>query len=157
VIWVKNELVYVFTPRTGSRTTEAAFLRYVPGAQTVGRHHGFVPGYGHPVYATIRNPLHQVLSHYWRVKDRLSLPEYLKQRKPRLNHLHAVVDRYFIYENGLESIFAALGYAGIQLERIGATHAEPEYLTAERTALISKAFPDDIALYESVRRGFKNA
>ena len=126
---------------------EQAFLRL--GAHDVGRHHGYVAT-DLPAYATIRNPVTQVLSHYWRVKDKLTLEQYVAQRTPRLNLHHAVIDRYFIYEQGLTAIFVQLGYPAVRIDRIGATGADKSFLTPERIELINETFADDIALYRSV-------
>ncbi len=149
MILIPGVLAYVFTPRTGSRTTEQAFLRYIPAAQDIGRHHGYVEC-DEPVYATIREPCSQVLSHYWRVKDELGFEQYVKQRTPRLNIHHEIVDRYFIYENGLVSIFEQLGFSGVRLEHIGATHADKVFLTPARIDLINRTFAEDVALYQQV-------
>ena len=134
---------------------EEAFLRI--GAQDVGRHHGYVAGYSEPVYATIREPCDQILSHYWKVRDKWTLEQYLAQRTGRLNLHHAVIGKYFIYEDGLQAIFAQLGYPDVQIDRIGATGADKSFLTPARIELIQQKFSADVALYRSVIDGHQTA
>lgn len=152
MILVPDRFCYVLNPRTGSRAMERAFLDQVPGAQKIGRHHGYVDGYGLPVYATIRSPADLVLSHWWKAQDRLTLAEYIKQRTPRLNVHHGVIDRYFLYDDGLEQIFADLGYPGVKTERIGGSNPDRTYLTPARVHLINRAFPEDNDLYLNALR-----
>ena len=144
MILVPGRFCYVLNPRTASRATEQAFLAL--GADDIGRHHGYTP-YDLPVYATIRKPCDQVLSHYWQVRDRWTLEEYIQQRTPRLNIHHEVVDRYFIYEQGLDRIFTELGYPDVTFKRIGGSHADPTFLTPERIDLINRTFAEDNDLY----------
>lgn len=149
MILIPNRFCYVLTPRTGSRAMEQAFLDHVPNAQDIGRHHGFTDC-GLPVYATIRNPVDQVLSHWWKLRTVMPLEQYIELRTPRLNIHHSVIDRYYIYEDGLESIFSALGYPGIKIKRIGGSQPDRDYLTPERVHLIEQAFPDDVDIYMNV-------
>jgi hypothetical protein len=148
MIVVPGKFCYVLTPRTGSRAMEQAFLSHVPGAQDVGRHHGYEVGYMEPVYATIRNPCMQLLSHYWKVRDEMSFKDYLNSRTPRLNHHKA--NRYFIFEHGLERIFEQLGYSDIKVPHVGKSNADINILTEENIMLINKLFKEDVVLYESV-------
>jgi len=154
MILIPGRLAYVLIPRTGTRTTLEGFMG-IPGAQNVGRHHGYV-ACDEPVYATIRDPYTLVLSHYWRVKDKISFEQYVKQRVPRLTGRplqDVVIDRYFIYEDGLANIFEQLGYPDVQLGHIGATHSDKAFLTSERIDLINRTFPEDVALYQKVTHG----
>ena len=150
MILLPGKLVYVLTPRTGSRAMERAFLEHVPGAQDIGRHHGFTD-YGLPVYATIRRPVDQVLSHWWKVRDRMSLEEYIEQRTPRLNIHHEHIQHYFRYEDGLARVFQWLGYPGVKVAQVGESNPGIE-LTPAQVELINQKFADDVALYNGLGR-----
>ena len=150
MIVVPKLLVYVLTPRTGSRATEQAFLEHVPGSLDVGRHHGYETGFKEPVYATIRNPHDQLLSHYWKERDKITFEDYLRYRTPRLNIHHAVIDKYFIYENGLSNIFWQMGFPAVPVEHVGVSNVDKSFLTKVRKEMINELFKEDVSLYESV-------
>lgn len=150
MILVPEKFVYVLNPRTGSRAMEQAFLDHVPGAQKIGRHHGFTPKYGLPVYATTRNPVDLILSHWWKTRDTLTLEQYIERRTPRLHLFADQIDRYFLYDDGLEAIFAQLGYPDVKTEKIGGSDPDRDYFNKAQIHLIKRAFPDDVALYEGV-------
>jgi len=126
---------------------EAAFLRSVPEAQDVGRHHGYTPVDNLPVYATIRHPCDQVLSHWWKVKRFVSLENYVRVRAPRLNLHQEHIDRYFLYSSGLENIFTQLGWPGVAVEHIGGSKPTGLELRADQVDLINETFAEDLALY----------
>ena len=146
MIVVPTRFAYVLIPRTGSRAMERAFLDHVPTAQDVGRHHGYVMGFKEPVYATIRNPADQVLSHWWKRRHEITIEQYIKERTPRLN-IHPV-DKYFRYDWGLTEIFRQLGY-NVTVEKIGVSGVDKSYLTKETIKMINKTFAEDYELYQA--------
>lgn len=152
MILVPGKFGYVFNPRTGSRSTEEAFLKQVPGAVSIAHHHRYTEC-DEPVYATVRDPIEIAMSFWWRVHETETLEKWYSKRQPRLFLNLDKVDRYFLYENGLESIFAELGYPDVSLPNIGKQDRPPA--TEEQRAYLTRMFPDDIELYEQVKRAEK--
>lgn len=151
MIRVPGKFAYVFNPRTGSRAMEQAFLASVPGAQDVGRHHGY-SDCPEPTYATIRDPVEVAISFWWseQCRGRVgSLEQWYRKSGSRFNLHLDKIDRYFLYDLGLEEIFNQLGYPGVSVPRIGG-HSPPQATAEQRAYLIDK-FPEDWELYQQVR------
>jgi hypothetical protein len=166
MIIVPDKFTYVFTPRTGSRATERAFLDHVPGAYRPSNYHHDHPDdlpQGLPVYATIRNPYDQVLSWYapWE-KQGFTVVEFLHRSPPgrrwiqkRLNVYDEYVDAYFIYEDGIEQIFKTLGYGIVSVPKVGTSGVDKTRLTQEARELIDEIFEYDVKLYERITQSFQ--
>ena len=166
MIIVPGKLIYLFTPKTGSRATERAFLEHVPEALISNAHHDhpdMIPNLGIPVYATIRNPYDQVLSWYWGPWRRShTIEEFLRRSPPsrnwiqkRLNCYDEYVDGYFLYEDGLEQIFRTLGYGNVRIDRVGVSGADKSLLTEDVCLLIDELLPYDVALYQRVLEAYR--
>lgn len=165
MIIVPDKCIYLFTPRTGSRATERAFLDQVPGAYALDPnvHHDqpdTIPDMGLPVYATIRDPFRQVLSWFWPWRKLHTVADYLDRAPPgrswiknRLNVYDEYVDGYFMFEDGLEHIFHALGYGYVSVPEVGVSGVDDRYLDEKARAAVNRVLAFDVDLYWRVASG----
>lgn len=169
MVIVPGEFIYVFSPRTASRALEQALLK-IPGALTDGLHHSYpwrIPDLGLPVYATIRNPYDQVLSHWGNYcqKTSVTIEQFLDLRvigrlwaPGSLNPYDEWVSEYFVYEAGMEAVMARLGHPEIEVPKVGVINPDRSVLTQSIHARIRKEFSKDLWLYREVtQEGIRRA
>jgi hypothetical protein len=66
------------------------------------------------------------------------------------------VDKYFLFERGLEDFFFQVGFPYVKIPTIGQNKAGPRRLTVEdltsgQKRLIDELFPKDVELYQRVK------
>lgn len=159
MLLVPNKFVFLNTPRTGSRAISAVFqgLGYCP-AQF---HHTNISEVHTdlPVFTMLRNPTTQLLSWWWDSRYIWCFEDYIKEHwtgitwnHEDLNPYAPIVDKFFIYEHGLEPMFEELGLPQWSIPRVGVSQTEYKYITPEAIDLINERFPKDVALYERETR-----
>jgi hypothetical protein len=174
MVIVPEKLIFLETPRTGSRATAVAFEENVQRCKRSGCRHVLVKDVpretGLPVWTFTRHPVNHIFSWYnyglqmkapWVfVKDGsriMRFGEFITAPfKPlagfgagRLNFYHEVVTHYWPLEWGIKHFFAYLGYQDVNVRNIGAIRPEQEIKPIEER-LISSAFHEDFELYRSV-------
>lgn len=146
--------IFVLNPRTGSRAVVAGF--HDLGWDVDHVHTWPIKNPDNlPVYGVIRDPVAWIWSWYSNWSDRMVFDDWIWatrlhmfQWTNRLNAYAPVIDRYFVYENGLEHIFEHFGLPVPELRTIGQNKrkpGEPRYIPAMR-----ERFRDEFELYESL-------
>ena len=183
MILVPGKFIYLCTPTTGSRSTAKVLLEQCGGIQLSSSHHATraelnkeAPIRSEPFYSVLRNPYDVIASKYWRQnRDRekdLPLGEFLvnfrfnakyDQFGPIIATYQDYVDRYFLYERGLQDFFTQVGFPDVEVPKIGQVneklyrqrtnwrHLDHKYLYA-----IDKLFPRDVELYRRVSQELAN-
>ena len=156
---VHPEFTFVFNPHTGSRSLEKGFISTGlcrnMGLHTRPKH---IPK-DRPVYAMVRNTVDWVYAFYWNWKGKMTLEQFLKSPLPTvswakgaLNPYKQYVDRWFIFEDGLENVFKQLDLSVSEIPHIG-NHAyfkdSYDYPTEERE-IILRRYEEDEHFYKYV-------
>lgn len=122
----------------------------------------------------LRNPYDYVLSRYWhRYKARLpefidSLEDYIPELasanrthpwKSVVGMYREYVDRYFLFEDGLEAFFRAVGLEHVEIPTIGQVRAHAfgprlqiDSLPRKYKLLIDTHFAEELELYKLVKK-----
>ena len=188
MILVPGKCIYLCTPATGSRSTAKVLAEQCGGRWLNGTHHAnltdmpLLEGRAEPVITTIRDPYDYVLSRYWynykpkEVKaanpiesyiPKFSLEnregEYGKQFGSMMCMYRDYVDRYFVFEDGLQPIFDAIGCSDVELPEVGkltplqwlqwGPRLRVDEISEEAKTLIEKHFPMELELYRKVKAG----
>jgi hypothetical protein len=125
--------------------------------------------YDVPVYTMIRDPYDYVLSRYSHKcmsEDRKKNcpPEEWVERYDEECHkdefgsvmvkYRDYVDDFFIFSDGLESFFAAVGFPDVEMETLGMDERIKKVklsdVSADCKAMMDERFADELALYERV-------
>lgn len=179
MIRVPGKFIYLCTPHTGSRSTSNVLLEQCGGEQLSVDHH-VTPSelqaldrkrYPELFYALIRNPYEFVLRCYWyrfrKSPPAVSLNDYIGQLRdsmkdhmtgPIIATYRDYVDRYFLFERGLEDFFFQVGFPYVKIPQVGVLNRqvlrprmEAKELTGEQRRMIEEAFPGDVKLYNRVK------
>jgi len=181
---VENRFIYLATPATGSRSVTKALRDYCGGKLLANAHHAYLSDmallkdYDVPVYAFIRDPYDYVLTRYYYThqtpesRSRQSLEEWIPQYAEEsygdefgsiMCMYRDYVDRFFLYEDGLEAFFEAVGLSGTEIPTNGALasyqikNGLPSFDELENRRhvkeLIDQYFAMEVELYRSVKTG----
>ena len=180
MILVPGKFIYLCTPTTGSRSTAKVLLEQCGGVLLSANHHATktelntkAPNYSEPLYSVLRNPYELLASKYWHrtykrnlEKHPFSFADFLievsanaryDQFGPILATYQDYVNRYFLYEDGLESFFKMVGFPDVEIPKIGRVNAELNktrinwrHLDYKYLQAIDKLFPRDVELYKRV-------
>lgn len=170
MILVPGKFIYLAAPRTGSRTTCDALVRYHEGKKLSKGHHATraeLEGMADnpelafqdvllPVYSVIRDPYHIIMGAFGRAPDvqwehflATWNPDSLGEWGGRMTPYEGYVDHYFIFEDGLEAMFKRLGLPDTPLGHLGRyeTHFYKPISPAGWDVMREK-FAEDFARYD---------
>jgi hypothetical protein len=165
MIVVQDKFVFLNNPRTGSRAMVQGFINagaIEPDTLHLHTEPKDIPT-DLPRYAIIRNTIDWALSTYRAFKPSESFEEWIKQpfkvldwAPGRLNAYEGYVDKYFLYEWGLESIIHYLGFEPPTIPLVGARNKDNSLRDSRKCkeAILEK-FWKDAELYEQVLKESK--
>ena len=173
MVIIPGKLIFLETPRAGSRATATAFEENIQGCKRSGCRHVLVEDVpretGLPIWTFTRHPNAHIFSWYkyglemkapWAfVKDGTRFMRFdefiIAPFAPlagfgsgRLNFYHDVATHFWPLELGIKQFFAYLGYQDVKVHNIGAIRHEQEIKEVEYR-LISTVFRKDFELYRS--------
>jgi hypothetical protein len=168
MVIVPNRFIYLAAPRTGSRTTCDALVQHCGGIKEGREHHSKLdelqaletdPSERLPVYSVIREPFDFVMSSWARAYDPTMRdfldnwnPDALGEWEGRMTPYEGFVTHYFLFENGLEDLFARWGFPDTPLGHQGRYETPPYHpVSPADEDLVRERFPVDFKRYEHWR------
>ena len=186
MILVEGRGIYLCTPATGSRTTVDVLVNQCGGRSLSCDHHAplchmpRLEEHTEPVVTTIRDPYDYVLSRFWYAHkheevraetpvegyicmyaERNRKGQYADEFGSRMCMYRDYVDRFFLFEDGLQPIFDIFGFPDVTLPTIGKPTPMQKLqwgprltvhdLSDEAKELIEEHFAMELALYRQVK------
>jgi hypothetical protein len=171
MITVPGHLIFLETPRTGSRATAEAFMKHVPNAQRSNCRHvhpSDVPREtGLPIYTFTRHPVAHAFSWYKYGKQQaapwvftkngsriMTFSEFLIApfcplagiEPQRLNIYHSVADHFWPLDWGIADFFLFVLNLPIMPETVGAIR-DPYQETSMERRLVEHVFHSDVEIW----------
>jgi hypothetical protein len=179
MILVPGRFIYLATPATASRTIAEALVNRCGGHFLSKTHHAhlsdmpLLDAHCVPVYSLIRDPYDYVLSRYFfkyrhavnrsdavleKFISKYSLESHSSPFGSKMCMYRKYVDKYFLYEDGPQEFFNAVGFPDVAFGKIGVKSGA---LMGERLKiddvqpvireLIDQHFAEEVELYQQVK------
>lgn len=176
MILLPGRFIWLAQPRAGSRSVADVLVRQCGGKDLTGAHHAhashmsILNEYDEPAISLIRNPYDVVLGRYAYATRNIGRfirnkdfgfwfdwwkPDGWNSFRDHIAQYYQYVKHYYIFEQGLEPFFRAIGFPTVEIPWIGqyeyvGDRLKIDDLDPQHKQLIDERFSFDVELYQSV-------
>lgn len=176
MIRIPNNIIYLATQRTASRTVSNMLINQCGGVRINERHHAcladmaLLKQFSEPVCTFLRNPYEYIQKRYCykkrsiEARKRCTLEQFVplyseRSRKEESGSVicpyHDYIDRYFLFERGVKTFFEEIGFPNVDVLTVGVEASKqllpPPPMSEKYIKLVDKYFAKEVSLYNRVK------